>query len=165
MKAHADQKRKYTNNPYFEHLAEVAGMLAFTNDANIISMGYLHDVLEDTNYFHNHTHLVEETNYDVGLGVVALTEIIEGTRKERKIRYNLQLANAPFEVRVVKLADMISNTQSIMIHDKKFAMTYVQEKKDTLKCFNEKCTLDQYHKNYEFYYFLEKILLNILKQF
>jgi hypothetical protein len=38
-------------------------------------------------------------------------------------------AEAPAEAQTVKLADLISNSKSIMEHDPKFAKTYLEEKR------------------------------------
>ena len=45
---HKDQKRKYTGEPYFNHLAEVAALVSvYNNDAEVIAAAYLHDSVED----------------------------------------------------------------------------------------------------------------------
>ena len=36
---------------------------------------------------------------------------------------------APAEAQTIKLADLISNSKSIMEHDPKFAVTYLEEKR------------------------------------
>ena len=47
---HAHQRRKYTNAPYTEHLAEVAGIVATVNrDESAIAVAWLHDCVEDQN--------------------------------------------------------------------------------------------------------------------
>lgn len=44
-----DQRRKYTNQPYQEHLKSVAGLVAgVTDDPEVIAVAWLHDTLEDT---------------------------------------------------------------------------------------------------------------------
>ncbi len=49
MEKHGEQKRKYTNSPYWNHLAEVSGLCsAFYDDYMVMSVAWLHDVLEDT---------------------------------------------------------------------------------------------------------------------
>ena len=49
QKAHSNQVRKYTGDPYFVHLAEVASIVqSITDDQDMISAAYLHDTIEDT---------------------------------------------------------------------------------------------------------------------
>jgi hypothetical protein len=44
-----DQRRKYTNQPYQEHLKAVAELVAeVTDDAEMIAAAWLHDTVEDT---------------------------------------------------------------------------------------------------------------------
>jgi len=48
MQCHKDQKRKYTNVPYFTHLCEVVGILSsFRKDPFSLSTAWLHDSMED----------------------------------------------------------------------------------------------------------------------
>lgn len=45
---HKDQRRKYTNNPYADHLAEVAGIVSTVlQDDYVIATAWLHDCIED----------------------------------------------------------------------------------------------------------------------
>ena len=46
--AHAGQVRKYTGNPYTDHLAEVAGIVATVDGSpESIAVAWLHDCRED----------------------------------------------------------------------------------------------------------------------
>ena len=45
---HKDQRRKYTNSPYSDHLAEVAGIVSTVlQDEYVIATAWLHDCIED----------------------------------------------------------------------------------------------------------------------
>lgn len=132
--AHATQRRKYTNDPYVSHLAEVAGIVAtlpahyylpLATQREVVATAWLHDVLEDT-----------ETEYEpllmlfgpvVAGGVLLLTDFEEGNRATRKAAARARLADAPAWVQTVKVADLISNTASIRQHDARFAETYIPE--------------------------------------
>ena len=50
-RAHKNQRRKYTNSPYTDHLAEVAGIVATVAPYDFIDMmvsvAWLHDCVED----------------------------------------------------------------------------------------------------------------------
>jgi (p)ppGpp synthase/HD superfamily hydrolase len=47
---HADKKRKYTDQPYFNHLEAVASTLqsAGVMEPTVLAAAYLHDTVEDT---------------------------------------------------------------------------------------------------------------------
>ena len=47
---HASQKRKYTDQPYFNHLEAVASTLqsAGVMEPTVLAAAYLHDTVEDT---------------------------------------------------------------------------------------------------------------------
>lgn len=138
-KAHSNQARKYTGNPYADHLAEVAGITstvapAFGRDPEImISVAWLHDYIEDINpqdggnwgYYD----LEQEFGEVVANGVLLLSDLERGNRAERKALSRARLANAPGWVQTIKAADLISNTSSIVMHDPKFAVTYLEEKR------------------------------------
>lgn len=132
-RVHAQQRRKYTGNPYSDHLAEVAGIVAAcgVNDSMpmhiMIAVAWLHDIIEDQDV------AVDEIEAlfgpSVALGVELLSDLEEGNRAERKAASRLRLADAPAWVQTIKVADLISNTSSIVEHDPKFAVTYLEEKR------------------------------------
>ena len=62
-------------------------------------------------------------------GVAFLSDMEEGNRAERKAASRARLAAAPPWIQTIKVADMISNTSSIVMHDPKFAVTYLEEKR------------------------------------
>lgn len=53
----------------------------------------------------------------------------KGNRKERKELSRKRLSAAPQRIQNIKVADLISNTASIVQHDPKFAMVYLEEKR------------------------------------
>jgi len=53
----------------------------------------------------------------------------DGNRAVRKARDREHTAAAPAEAQTIKLADLISNSRSIMAHDPAFAKTYLEEKR------------------------------------
>lgn len=137
--AHASQARKYTGNPYTDHLAEVAGIVStvtpsFGCDPEImIAVSWLHDYIEDVSPddggncgWHD-----LETRFGevVANGVRLLSDMETGSRADRKAESRIRLAAAPGWVQTIKCADLISNTSSIVKHDPKFAVTYLEEKR------------------------------------
>jgi guanosine-3',5'-bis(diphosphate) 3'-pyrophosphohydrolase len=128
---HAQQRRKYTNNPYTDHLAEVAGIVATVAPAGLVEMmvsvAWLHDCVEDQGV--TVTHLRGEFGDAVADGVRLLSDLEKGNRAERKAMSRDRLANAPGWVQTIKCADLISNTSSIVMHDPAFARVYLEEKR------------------------------------
>lgn len=125
---HADQVRKYTGNPYSDHLAEVAGIVSTVLLVpEVIAIAWLHDCMEDQHV--SHYELNERFGLTVADGVALLSDMEEGNRAERKAASRARLAAAPPWIQTIKVADMISNTSSIVMHDPKFAVTYLEEKR------------------------------------
>lgn len=133
MAAHGatGQKRKYTDEPYIVHPAEVVQILktAGVTDPNMLAAAWLHDVIEDT----------AVTRQDVlsVFGPVVMTLVWQltdvstredGNRAARKELDRFHTEQAHPEAKSVKLADLISNTRSIVTHDPRFAAVYLKEK-------------------------------------
>lgn len=125
---HKDQKRKYTGNPYADHLAEVAGITASVlgHDAAAIATAWLHDCVEDQGV--SKCSLIEQFGHEVADGVLFLSDLETGNRAARKAASRARLAQAPAWVQTIKCADLISNTSSIVQFDPVFAETYLDEK-------------------------------------
>lgn len=128
---HAAQRRKYTNNPYTDHLAEVAGIVATVAPPDfadmMVSVAWLHDCMEDQGV--QHASLLAVFGDVVADGVRWLSDFEEGNRAQRKAMSRDRLGNAPGWVQTIKCADLISNTSSIVMHDPKFAAVYLEEKR------------------------------------
>ena len=134
------QLRKYTNEPYIVHPFEVAQIVATVPDATeeMIAAAWLHDVVEDTGVTLDQVHLL--FGAEVAKLVFWLTDASkpeDGNRAARKAIDRAHIAAAPAEAQTVKLADLISNTKSIMAHDEKFAKTYLEEKRLLLDVMNK----------------------------
>ena len=131
---HKDQVRKYTGCPYFDHLAEVAGIVAslgwFDDEVHpttCAAVAFLHDSIEDVGVVWDT--LCAEFGETVADGVLLLSDLETGNRAERKAASRARLASAPSWIQTIKCADLISNTSSIVKHDPKFAVTYLEEKR------------------------------------
>jgi (p)ppGpp synthase/HD superfamily hydrolase len=131
--AHAavGQLRKYTYEPYIVHPAEVAGIVeSIGGTPEMIAAAWLHDVVEDTGVT---IELIRsEFGSEVSDLVGWLTDVSRpdhGNRAARKAVDRAHTAAAPGEAQTIKLADLISNTRSIVAHDAKFAETYLSEKR------------------------------------
>ena len=125
------QLRKYTFEPYIVHPAEVVSIVkSVPHTEAMLAAAWLHDVVEDTGVT-NET-IRAEFGEEVADLVGWLTDVSrpeQGNRAVRKAIDRAHTAMAPAEAQTVKLADLISNTRSIMAHDEKFAKTYLEEKR------------------------------------
>ena len=115
-KKHTDQRRKgERGEPYVNHLAEVADLLALHTggaDTDLICAGLLHDTIEDTNT--KYDELAREFGENVA-------DIVQECRDDKSLpkqeRKRLQAENAPHKsdsAKMVKMADKISNLRSIL---------------------------------------------------
>jgi len=135
---HKTQTRKYTGNPYTDHLAEVAGIAMSTgwtipsvHPDKLMAVCWLHDCMEDQGV--DLATLQSRFGFDVANGVWWLTDTAQGNRAQREGTSRLLLNQAPDWVQTIKCADLISNTASIVQHDPEFAVVYLEEKQLLLK--------------------------------
>lgn len=134
-RAHRGQTRKYSGEPYIIHPFEVSRILAEAGyPPSVMTAGVLHDVVEDT------PHTIDEISILFGGRVAALVAMVtdvsvptDGNRAFRKKLDLIHLSASDHDGATIKLADLISNTQSITKCDPTFAKTYMAEKKELLK--------------------------------
>lgn len=112
---HEGQKRKgAAGEPYVNHLAEVAFLLASTAeipDAELVAAGWLHDTIEDVGV--TEMELTQLFGPRVACIVVEVTDDKSLRKDERK---RLQVVNTPRksrEARLLKLADKTSNLRAL----------------------------------------------------
>jgi GTP diphosphokinase / guanosine-3',5'-bis(diphosphate) 3'-diphosphatase len=112
---HAAQRRKGAKaEPYINHLAEVALLLAEASDGGdpaLVMAGLLHDTIEDTGTTR------EELSSAFGEDVAALVgEVTDDRRLDRETRKALQVQTAGHKsrrARMIKIADKTSNLRSV----------------------------------------------------
>lgn len=129
-KAHEGTFRKGNQVPYIHHPMEVALIVAqMTDDEEVIAAAYLHDVLEDT------TVSEQELQAQFGARVLKLvaaeTENKTLSWKERKETTIRHLQAAPREVKLLTLADKLSNMRST-------SQDYLAMGEEVWQKFNEK---------------------------
>ena len=115
---HAYQRRLGGRaEPYINHLAEVASLLAEATDGQDFSLvvaGLLHDTIEDTDTSD------AELSQRFGAPIAALVaEVTDDKNMEKEQRKRLQIENASRKSRrakMIKLADLTSNLRSL-VHD------------------------------------------------
>ena len=144
---HAEQKRKYTGEPYYSHLLNVAEILHKNAHLPLsIEAALCHDLFEDTNCTHQElTLFLKSIGYDATKSdlitslTIELTDVYTHTvfpnlnRTERKALEVVRMSKNGYTAQTVKYADLIDNAKSIITHDKKFAKVYLNEKRDILQ--------------------------------
>lgn len=132
LKAHHGQQRRYTAEPYWKHLAEVAGLVASSSSVTPrgIALAWLHATVEETSL------TLRDIERDFGASIADGVRCLTGSansripRAARKQRYRNRLASADKDVHTVKLANIASNLASIGHFDPKFALDcYLEEKR------------------------------------
>lgn len=134
-RAHRSQVRKYTGEPYFVHLDEVAKLCARHGcSKRTVAAAYLHDTIEDQPV--TFEDLREAFGREIADIVLELTDTPSEPggpkRKQRKEIDRQRLAKASADAQTIKCADLISNTSSIVKHDPSFAQAYLPEKRAAL---------------------------------
>jgi (p)ppGpp synthase/HD superfamily hydrolase len=125
---HSKQRRKYVDQPYFNHLAAVARTLeaAGIDDPTVIAAAYLHDTVEDTDA--TVQDVIRDFGADVAELVYWLTDSDQGNRESRTLMSSWRLARAPIQAKLIKFADIIDNATSIREHDPGFFKVFAAEK-------------------------------------
>ena len=107
---HRHQIRKDGKTPYIAHPFRVAMIVRETfgcDDAEVLAAALLHDTIEDTITDYDEIHL--NFGEKVAMLVSALTKNMSMPEAQREDAYDRQLAAAPWEARLIKLADVFDN--------------------------------------------------------
>ena len=112
-RAHEGQFRKGTQRPYIVHPVEVSEIVAeMTDDEDVICAAVLHDTIEDCEGVSQRL-LAQEFSERVAALVAQESEDKSKTWFERKSHTIEHLKYAPYEVRMIGLADKLSNIRDI----------------------------------------------------
>ena len=98
------------NEPYINHLAEVANLLAAATDgadAELVAAGWLHDVIEDTDT--TREELARNFSDRIASLVVECTDDMTLPKAERRRRQVVDAPKKSAGARLIKIADKISN--------------------------------------------------------
>jgi guanosine-3',5'-bis(diphosphate) 3'-pyrophosphohydrolase len=146
-------KRKYSGEPYWVHTDEVAEIVTaalkeerpdgilLPEDYATIAGAHGHDIYEDVtpvNDFFSRDFIIEELGSDVDFVILELTDVFTKenyrtmNRAERKKSERDRISAISNRSKTVKLADLISNTKSIVANDPDFARVYIKEKMELL---------------------------------
>ena len=114
---HAGMARKGRGNePYINHPAEVANLLAAVSDgadAELVAAGWLHDTIEDTDTTRDE--LAQKFGERVADLVVEVTDDMNLSQAERRQK---QIEDAPHKspaAKLIKIADKVSNIRARMV--------------------------------------------------
>jgi (p)ppGpp synthase/HD superfamily hydrolase len=133
VEKHGNQKRKYDGAAYIVHLESVAGILVEHGykESVVLAAALLHDTVEDTDA--TIQELLERFGEEIAQLVYWLTDAEVGSRRTRVLQSAWRLSRAPWNAKLIKLADIIDNGTTIMQHDPKFGPVFLAEKRQILK--------------------------------
>jgi (p)ppGpp synthase/HD superfamily hydrolase len=116
---HSGMARKGRGSePYINHLAEVANLLAAASDgadAELVAAGWLHDTIEDTGT--TREELAQKFSERVAALVAEVTDDMSLLKDQRRQK---QIADAPHKssgAKLIKIADKISNIRARIVPD------------------------------------------------
>src|SRR5499427_4976690 len=116
---HNGQQRKGRGDePYLNHLAEVANLLATASDgadAELVAAGWLHDTIEDTET--TREELAQKFSWRVASLVVECTDDMSLPKSERRRRQVVDASHKSPGAKLIKIADKISNIGARMLFD------------------------------------------------
>lgn len=138
-----NQRRKYTQELYWTHVVDVANILhaAGITDENVLVAAFLHDLAEDVmpqNSEYSFWRIEVEYGYAVSKLVGELTNHYTKeaypklSRAKRKVLERERIGKISNNAKLIKLADIISNTRSLAKDDPKFSVLYFSEQRDLL---------------------------------
>lgn len=148
---HRLQKRKYSKEPYVNHLAAVANTVwTFTRDSKLVSVALCHDLYEDTDcpeealleVLSEAGYVQEEISF-INQKVWELTdrytreEYPHLNRKERMKMEVERLGKVSQEAQTVKYADILDNQPDIARNDPHFSVVFTKEAKAKLAVMNQ----------------------------
>lgn len=107
-------KLKRRNKLTIDHVKEVVENLrqAQVQDVSVLCVAWLHDTIEDTNT--NYDDIYDEFGSMIANCVASLSKDPRLPSRERTRVYELQLVKARWEAKVVKLADILANLQTLV---------------------------------------------------
>ena len=117
ISAHQDIMRR-SGDPYFQHLFDVAKILSDLHmDSTTISAGFLHDIIEDTDYTHDDIQKeFQETIADLVDGVTKIGGIhFDNKAVQQAENFRKMLLSMAHDIRVIiiKLADRLNNMRTL----------------------------------------------------
>ena len=107
------QRKGRGNEPYINHLAEVANLLAIATDgldAELVAAGWLHDTIEDTGT--TRKELAQKFSERVAASVVEVTDDMTLPKDQRRQQQVIDAPKKSPGAKLIKIADKISNIRA-----------------------------------------------------
>jgi (p)ppGpp synthase/HD superfamily hydrolase len=124
-----NQAHKRADQPYWRHPEAVAAMVArVASTDEMVAAAWLHDVVEGTAF------TLKELQVEFGIVVAnyveRLTDTIKGAATEAdRFAERTRLSGAPWQIKTIKLADLIDNCRTVLDHEpKEQAEAYLADK-------------------------------------
>lgn len=137
-----NQKRKYTNQPYWVHTDSVADILEKAGEKDVVvAAGHLHDILEDVailNPTYSEKNMRQEFGDEVTNLVIEVTNVYTKenyphlNRVKRKVLEHKRLSTISNNGKSIKLADITDNVNGVISQDIDFGKVYIAEKAHVL---------------------------------
>jgi len=110
---HAGQFRADGTTPYSKHLEDVVNRLKSLGviDECILCAGWLHDTIENTDTTFDD--LYEQFESEIAVLVSSLSKDMTLSRKKREQVYVIQLKEASFSAKLIKLCDISANLSDL----------------------------------------------------
>jgi len=114
---HAGQFRADGITPYSKHLEDVVNRLKSLGviDEHILCAGWLHDTIENTDTTFDD--LYEQFESEIAVLVSSLSKDMTLSRKKREQAYVIQLKEASFSAKLIKLCDISANLSDLKNYD------------------------------------------------
>ncbi len=146
QEAHGDQQRKFSGDPYVNHLVRVMSMCReYTGDITMLSAALLHDVLEDTEVSADEMKefllsVMEKESAERTVALVKeMTDVYvkenypKWNRRKRKQKEAERISHTSADSQTIKYADLIDNCTGMSKNDPEFAALFLRECRDLLK--------------------------------
>lgn len=137
-----EQKRKFTDEPYWYHCARVAYNVRMAGGTpEMIASAWLHDTVEDTGIS------LETIRFMFGDKVAEYVDYMTNIKDEKlTFKQNLEIAIARLKAgtqdqRILKLADIADNLGGIEVTSRKFAVRYLAKQRKVVKAIAGDCKL------------------------
>jgi guanosine-3',5'-bis(diphosphate) 3'-pyrophosphohydrolase len=139
-RAHRGQVRKYTGDPYISHPLYVATIVASVPNISMeaVVAAILHDCDEDTSFKLDAIRRVFGKKVATLVNEVTERSVAEdGNRATRKAIDLAHYAKASPDGQTIKVADLIANSESIILEDPGFSEEYIPEKRKLLRALKK----------------------------
>jgi (p)ppGpp synthase/HD superfamily hydrolase len=134
---HGAQRRELDGEQTLDHLERVVSILKAHGhtDLDLLTAAYLHDCLEETET--SLQHLIVRFGDHVAQIVFWLTDGYDDNRISRALKSAWRLSRAPWDAKLIELADIIDNCRSVRGSGLVMSETYLDDKRQVLRLMAE----------------------------